>query len=110
MTRAPSLAIADYDPSDPNTPPIPKEVQLKMEALKRELQILDSKSFAIIPPKKYLTFHGLIRDSVAETHQACDAIIRYLQESNPENLRSVQEHLRKAKTLIQRSRERSDRG
>lgn len=110
MTRAPSLTIADYDPSDPGAPPIPKEIQLKMETLKWELRVLDTKTFDIIPPKRYVEFHSLIRDAIAETYQACEGIMTYLQESKQENLQSVLDHLSRAKKLIQRTRERTGSG
>jgi hypothetical protein len=104
MTRAPSISIADYDPSDPNAPLFPRDIQLKMDSMKRELQVLDSKTFAIIPPKKYEQFHGLIRDSISQTHQACDAILNYLAEPNEENFKTIQDHLLRARELIQKTR------
>jgi hypothetical protein len=104
MTRAPSLNIADYDPSDADTPIVPKEIYLKMDSMKRELQNLDSKTFAIIPPPKYGPFHAVIRESITETYQACDAIISYLNERNDENLQKVMEHLTKARELIRKTR------
>ena len=110
MARAPSLTIADYDPSDPNAPAVPKEVHLKMDSMKRKLQILDSKTFAIIPPQKYAPFHSLIRESIAETYQACDSIVDYLDSSRTEALKSVRDHLLKARELIRRTRERSKQG
>ncbi len=107
MTRGPSLAVSDYDPSDPNAPVVPKQIRLQMDWMKRELQVLDSKTFAIIPPKKYQAFHDLIRQSIAQTYQACDAVIAYLAESKPENLKKVHEHLLKARDLIQRTTEKT---
>ncbi|AFM26519.1 hypothetical protein [Desulfomonile tiedjei] len=104
MTRAPSLSLADYDPSDPGAPLIPQELLLKMDSMKRELQILDSKTFAIIPPPQYTKFHGLIREAITRTHQACDAVYAYLKESNPENLQKIRDSLGKARELIQRTR------
>ncbi len=104
MTRAPSLNIADYDPSDPAAPFVPKELLLKMDSMKRELQILDSKTFSIIPPSKYSKFHTVIRESIASTYQACDAILAYFKESNPENLQKVLTSLTKARELIRRTR------
>ena len=104
MTRAPSLNIADYDPSDPAAPLVPKELLLKMDSMKRELQILDSKTFSIIPPPKYAKFHTVIRESIASTYQACDAILAYFKESNPENLQKVLTSLTKARELIRRTR------
>jgi hypothetical protein len=104
MTRAPSLSLADYDPSDPGAPLIPQELLLKMDSMKRELQILDSKTFAIIPPPQYAKFHGLIREAITRTHQACDAVYAYLKESNPENLQKIRDSLGKARELIRRTR------
>jgi hypothetical protein len=104
MTRAPSLNIADFDPSDADAPIVPKEIYLKMDSMKRELQNLDSKTFAIIPPPKYGPFHAVIRESITETYQACDAIISYLNERNDENLQKVMEHLTKARELIRKTR------
>jgi hypothetical protein len=104
MTRAPSMTTADYDPSDANAPLFPKDLQLKMDSMKRDLQILDSKTFAIIPPKRYEQFHGLIRDSITHTHQACDAILNYMAEPNEENFKLIQDHLFRARDLIQKTR------
>jgi hypothetical protein len=104
MTRAPSLNIADYDPSDADAPIVPKEIYLKMDSMKRELQNLDSKTFAIIPPPKYGPFHAVIRESITETYQACDAIISYLNERNDENFQKIMEHLTKARELIRKTR------
>jgi hypothetical protein len=103
MTRAPSLAIADFDPSDPNTVIFPKEIYVKIDAMKRALQVLDSKAFAIIPPAKYAAFHSVIRDSIIQTYQACDAMINYFNERSDENLKKVHEHLMKARELVQRT-------
>jgi hypothetical protein len=104
MTKAPSLNIADYDPSDADAPIVPKAIYLKMDSMKRELQNLDSKTFAIIPPHKYAPFHAVIRESITETYQACDAIISYLNERNDENLQKIMEHLTKARELIRKTR------
>jgi hypothetical protein len=104
MTRAPSLNIADYDPSDSDSPFVPKDIYLKMASMKRELQNLDSKTFAIIPPPRYVAFHSVIHESITETLQACDAIISYLNERNDENLQKILEHLTKARELIKKTR------
>lgn len=104
MTRAPSLSLADYDPSDADAPIVPKEIYLKIDSMKRELQNLDSKTFGIIPPRKYAPFHSVIRESITETYQACDAIISYLHEKNDENLQKIMEHLNKARELIRKTR------
>jgi hypothetical protein len=104
MTRAPSINVTEFDPSDANAPLFPSDLQLKMDSMKRDLQILDSKTFAIIPPKTYEQFHGLIRDSISQTHQACDAILNYMAEPNEENFKTIQEHLFRARQLIQQTR------
>jgi hypothetical protein len=104
MTRAPSLNLADYDPSDADAPIVPKEIYLKIDSMKRELQNLDSKTFAVIPPPKYVPFHAAIRESITETYQACDAIISYLNERNDENLQKILDHLNKARELIKKTR------
>jgi hypothetical protein len=104
MARAPSLVIADFDPSDPNAMIFPKEIYVKIDSMKRELQILDSKAFAIIPPKKYATFHSMIRKSITQTYQACDALINYFNERSDENLRNMRDHLMKARELIRSTR------
>ena len=103
MTRAPSINVTEFDPSDANAPLFPSDLQLKMDSMKRDLQILDSKTFAIIPPKTYEQFHGLIRDSISQTHQACDAILNYMAEPNEENFKTIQEHLFRARQLIQQT-------
>jgi hypothetical protein len=104
MTRAPLLSVSDYDPSDPATSVVPKELYLKMDSLKRELQILDSKTFSIIPPQKYLKFHNVIRESITSTYQACDAMLAYFKESSPQNLQKVLTSLARARELIRRTR------
>jgi len=108
MARAPSLTVEDYDPADPNTAAIPKEIQVRMDAIKRDLQILDSKTFAIIPPTKYTRFHSLIRESITQTHKACDAILSYLADNKQESLQKAKEHVLRARDLIQRTRERGE--
>jgi hypothetical protein len=101
MTRAPSLALTDYDPSQERPNAFRDDIYMKIEYMKRELQVLDSKTFAIIPPKKYSRFHAVIRDSITETYQACDNIIAFMRDPNRANLDKMQEHLRKARELIQ---------
>ncbi len=103
MTRAPGLSIEDYDPSDTNSALVPTDVRLKMASLKRELQILDSKTFAIIPPSRYQAFHSLVRESIAHAYQACDSIINYFEENNPQNFLKAKEHLVKAGELIRKT-------
>ncbi len=104
MTRVPVLPIADYDPSDQNAALFPKEAYLKLDAIKRELQILDSKTFSIIPPAKYTVFHGLIRESITATYQACDSIISFFNERTPSNYQTIMDHLQKARDLIKQTR------
>jgi hypothetical protein len=104
MTRAPSLNLADYDPSDAEAPVVPKEIYLKIDSMKRELQNLDSKTFAVIPPPKYVPFHAAIRESITETLQACDAIVSYLNERNDENLQKIMDHLNRSRELIRKTR------
>jgi hypothetical protein len=101
------LTVADYDPSEPNAPVFPKELILKMDSLKRELQILDSKTFEIIPPAQYAPFHSIIRQSITQTYQACDEIINYFNDRKEQSLQKVQEHLLKARELIQKTREQT---
>jgi hypothetical protein len=103
MTRAPGLTIADYDPSDANSSLIPADIKLKMTSIKRELQVLDSKTFAVIPPPKYLEFHGLVRQSIAQAYMACDAIINYFEENKAENFQKAKEHLVKAGDFIRQA-------
>jgi hypothetical protein len=110
MARAPSLNLVDYDPSELNTPVIPQDLGLKLESLKRDLRILDSKVFSIIPPSKYSQFHELIRQSISHTYLACEAISGYFQDAKPEELQKVKEHLVKAKELIQQTRKRNGSG
>ena len=103
MTRVPGLSIEDYDPSDAHSALVPADVRLKMTSLKRELQILDSKTFAIIPPSRYQAFHSLVRESIAHAHRACDAIINYFEENDPQNFLKAKEHLVKAGELIRKT-------
>ncbi len=107
MARAPSLNMADYDPSEVNTPVMPPDLGLKLESLKRDLRILDSKVFSIIPPVKYEQFHELIRQSISHTYLACEAISDYFQDAKPGDLEKVKEHLARAKELIQLTRKRN---
>jgi hypothetical protein len=110
MARAPSLNMADYDPSEVNTPVMPQDLGLKLESMKRDLRILDSKVFSIIPPVKYEQFHELIRQSISHTYLACEAIFNYFQDAKPEDLEKVKEHLTKARELIQLTRKRNSSG
>jgi hypothetical protein len=101
MTRVPSLTIEDFDPSNPNAPVVPTDISVKMDSLKRDLQILDSKTFAIIPPQKYRQYHSRIRQSISQTYQACESIINFFEGKHEGDLRKVEEHLLKARELIQ---------
>jgi len=105
ITRVPTLKIEDYDPSEAGSGVVPKDIMLKMDTVKRDLQILDSKTFAIIPPAKYSLFHSMIRESITHTHQACNDIITFFNDAEPDSLTAVQGHLLKAKELIQRARQ-----
>jgi hypothetical protein len=107
MAKTPSLTVADYDPSEANAPVFPKELVLKLDSVKRELQVLDSKTFEIIPPPRYVPFHSLIRQSITQTYQACDEIINYLNQKDRQSIQKVREHLIKARELIQRTREQT---
>ena len=78
--------------------------------MKRELEVLDSKTFAVIPPAKYSDFHSLIRQSITQAHQACHSIIEYFQESKSENFQKAREHLLKAGELIRRTQLHPDHG
>jgi hypothetical protein len=104
MAKSPNLTVADYDPSDPGAAIFPKEVFIRMDALKRQLQILDSKTFAIIPPPKFQDFHAMVRESISRTFRASDDMIRYFNDQSDENLKRVQDHLMRAKQLIQITR------
>ncbi|MBM4326234.1 MAG: hypothetical protein FJ118_03630 [Deltaproteobacteria bacterium] len=105
ITRVPSLKIEDYDPSEAGSGVVPKDILLKMDSVKRDLQILDSKTFAIIPPPQYSLFHSMIRESITHTHHACNDIMAFFNDAEPESLTAVQGHLLKAKELIQRARQ-----
>jgi hypothetical protein len=107
MTRVPGLGVEDYDASKANAPVVPQDVLVKMDSMKRDLQILDSKTFAIIPPQKYARFHSLIRESITETFRACESVISFFGEKNDEDLKKVREHLIKARALIQKTRKGS---
>ena len=105
--RAPSLALEDYDPSDPNAPVKSEDLLIKMKAMNRELQILDTKSFSVVPPAKYMDFHQRIRESITETLQACDTIIEYLGKREIQQLRKIHEHLTRARDLIRETSQSS---
>jgi hypothetical protein len=110
MTRVPSLNIDDYDPSALEETSIPKDLSTRMESMKRELQILDAKTFSIIPPPKYMEFHSIIKQSISETFQACDALAAFLTENHPDQLKKAHEHITKAGELVRQTRERPRQG
>ncbi len=110
MTRAPSLNLDDYDPSEANTHVAVQDLNLKLESLKRDLRILDSKVFSIIPPSKYAQFHELIRQSISHTYLACESVTNYFQDAKPEDLLKVRDHLSKAKEFIELTRKRDNSG
>ena len=103
MARTPSLSIADFDPSESHTQALPKEINLKMESMKRDLRILDSKIFSIIPPQGYAQYHDLIRQSINHTYMATEAFINFANQSRIEDLTQVRDHLAKAKEYIHRT-------
>ncbi len=107
MTRVPTLSVEDFDPSDPNAPVVPSDIAVKMDSMKRQLQILDSKTFAIIPPQDFTQFHAMIRESITESYRACEAIVNFFNERNQEDLKRVREHLGKARSLIRKTMKRS---
>ncbi len=100
MARTPALSIADFDPSDSSSQTLPRELNLKMESMKRDLRILDSKMFSIIPPPAYSQYHDLLRQSINHTYLATEAFINFANESRIEDLNQVREHLAKAKEFI----------
>lgn len=107
MTRVPSLKIDDFDPSKTDAAVVPEDVFLKLDSTKRMLQVLDSKAFAIIPPAKYSGFHSMVRESITETHLACEAIMSFFQNGDDSDLGKIRNHIQKARELIQKTRKRS---
>ena len=103
MARTPSLSIADFDPSEPHSQTVPKELNMKMESMKRDLRILDSKIFSIIPPPGYSQYHDLLRQSINHTYMATEAFINFANHSRMEDLTQVKDHLAKAKECIYRT-------
>ncbi len=103
MARTPSLSIADFDPSESHTQTLPKEINLRMESMKRDLRILDSKIFSVIPPQGYAQYHDLIRQSINHTYIATEAFINFANQSRIEDLTQVRDHLAKAKEYIHRT-------
>ncbi|MEW6349555.1 MAG: hypothetical protein AB1646_10875 [Thermodesulfobacteriota bacterium] len=104
MARAPGLSIEEYDPSEPTESVGSRDLLIKMETMKRDLQILDAKTFSIIPPAKYVPFHLRIRESVTETFQACDSIIAFLGKRESQYLDKAVDHLNRARSLIRETR------
>ncbi|MCA1962254.1 MAG: hypothetical protein LDL33_15860 [Desulfomonile sp.] len=104
MTRVPSLDVADFDPSETDPAAGSTDLLMKLDSLKRELQVLDSKTFSIIPPSQYVLFHSLIRESITQTYQACEAMIAFMQNRKEDDLTRVREHISKARDLLGRTR------
>jgi hypothetical protein len=107
MTRAPSLTLAQYDPSDSSAPLAPAEVLRQIESLSRRLRILDSKTFTVIPPNRYNEFHNMLRNSIAESRMAFEAVMNFFSQGDPNALRQMRKHITKARDLIRETRRRS---
>ena len=108
IARAPALAMEDYDPADPNASVKSRDLLIQMKAMIRDLQILDAKTFSVMPPVRYERFHLRIRESIIETHQACDAIIKYFNKRETQQLRKIHRHLTRVYDLIRRLAKRAD--
>jgi hypothetical protein len=104
MTRVPTLDVADFDPSETDPAAASADLLMKMDSLKRELQVLDSKTFSIIPPSTYTLYHSLIRESITHTYQACESMISFMQNRKEDDLKRVREHISKARQLLGRTR------
>lgn len=107
MTRAPSLSIAQYDPSDTSAPLAPSEVLRQIESLSRRLRILDSKTFSVIPPSKYMEYHNKIRNSIVESRLAFEAVMTFFNQGDSKALQEMRNHITKARDLIRQTRRRS---
>ncbi len=107
MTRAPSLSLAQYDPSDTSAPLAPSEVLRQIESLSRRLRILDSKTFSVIPPNKYLEYHNKIRNSIVESRLAFEAVMTFFNQGDSKALQEMRNHITKARDLIRQTRRRS---
>lgn len=103
MARTPSLSIADFDPTEINGSILPKEINIKMESMKRELRILDSRVFSIIPPDGYAQYHNLIRQSINHTYVATESFVNFFNESKMQDLVQAKDHLLKAREYIKRT-------
>lgn len=104
MTRVPTLDVADFDPSETDPAAASTDLLMKMDSLKRELQILDSKTFSIIPPSNYTLYHSLFRESITQTYQACESMISFMQNRKEDDLKRVRDHINKARQLLSRTR------
>jgi len=109
MTRVPSLRIEDFDPSKADAPVVPNDVFVLMDSTKRALQVLDSKTFAIIPPPKYAKFHSMIRESITQTYQGCEAVMNFFKQNTEEDLGKAEDHLLRARELIQKTTKGTDK-
>lgn len=109
MTRVPSLRIEDFDPSKADVPVVPNDVFVLMDSTKRALQVLDSKTFAIIPPTKYAKFHSMIRESITQTYQGCEAVMNFFKQNTEEDLGKAQDHLLRARELIHKTTKGTDK-
>jgi hypothetical protein len=107
MTRAPSLSLAQYDPSDSSAPLAPPEVMRQIESLSRRLRILDSKTFTVIPPNRYNDFHNMLRNSIAESRMAFESVMNFFSQGDPGALQEMQDHITKARELIRETRRTS---
>jgi hypothetical protein len=107
MTRIPALTLDDFDVSRGGLSIVPKDIVVKMEAVKRDLQVLDSRTFSIVPPKDFARFHARIRESITETFRACESAVNFFTERNAEDLKRVYEHVGRAGTLLEKSMARA---
>lgn len=104
IMQTPELTVAGFDPSETRESIVPEDVLLRLESVRRGLQVLDSKTFAIIPPKNYTEYHSKLRESISHSYQACDALMGFLSDGSAENLPKIQNHLDKAFRLIEMTR------
>ncbi len=109
LLTVPRVTVADFDPSDDASTKIPGDVFLKLETIKRALQNLDARAFAMAVnvPLKYKDYHASLHSSIKEAYLACDEMIIYLTEKNDRALEKVREHLANAQQYIKSIRGRS---
>jgi hypothetical protein len=109
LLTVPRVTVADFDPSDDASTKIPGDVFLKLETIKRALQNLDARAFAMAVnvPLKYKDYHASLHSSIKEAYLACDEMIIYLTEKNDRALERVREHLANAQQYIKSIRGRS---